>query len=54
MNFQTDYQETPAAVRFVNRSPMPGEAADYRAEWRRTGYCRVAFLEIPRRPAMCW
>jgi hypothetical protein len=49
MNFQTDYQEKPAAVRFVNRSPMAGEAADYRAEWRRTGYCRVAFLPNPKR-----
>lgn len=49
MNFQTDYQETPAAVRFVNRSPMAGEQADYPAEWRRTGYCRVAFLPNPKR-----
>jgi hypothetical protein len=49
MNFQTDYQEKPAAMRFVNRSPMPGEAADYPAEWRRTGYCRVAFLPNPKR-----
>jgi hypothetical protein len=49
MNFQTDYQEKPAAVRFVNRSPMPGEAAEYRAEWRRTGYCRAAFLTNPKR-----
>jgi hypothetical protein len=48
MNFQTDYQEKPAAVRFVNRSPMAGEPADYRAEWRRTGYCRVAFLSNPK------
>ncbi|HUB78400.1 MAG TPA: hypothetical protein VMB03_06370 [Bryobacteraceae bacterium] len=49
MNFQTDYQEKPAAVRFVNRAPLPGEAADYRAVWRRTGYCRVAFLPNPKR-----
>jgi len=49
MNFQTDYQEKPAAVRFVNRSPLPGEAADYPAEWRRIGYCRVAFLPNPKR-----
>jgi hypothetical protein len=49
MNFQTDYQEKPAAVRFVNRSPLAGEAADYRAEWRRTGYCRVVFLSNPKR-----
>jgi hypothetical protein len=49
MSFQTDYQEKPAAVRFVNRSPMGGEQADYPAEWRRTGYCRVAFLQNPKR-----
>lgn len=48
MNFQTDYQETPPAVRFVNRSPMAGEAAAYPAEWRRTGYCRVAYLSNPK------
>jgi len=47
MNFQTDYQEKPAAVRFVNRSPLVGESGDYRAVWRRTGYCRVAFLTNP-------
>jgi hypothetical protein len=49
LNFQTDYQEKPAAVRFVNRSPLAGEPPDYRAEWRRTGYCRVAFLTNPKR-----
>jgi hypothetical protein len=49
MNFQTVYQETPAAVRFVNRSPMPGEQAEYPAEWRRTGYGRVAYLQNPKR-----
>ena len=48
MNFQTDYQEKPAAVRFINRSPMPGEQEDYRAVWRRTGYCRVVFLPNPK------
>lgn len=49
LNFQTDYQEKPSAVRFLNRSPMTGEQADYQAEWRRTGYCRVAFLQNPKR-----
>lgn len=48
MNFQTDYQEKPSSVRFVNRSPMPGEPEDYRAVWRRTGYCRVVFLPNPK------
>jgi hypothetical protein len=49
MNFQTDYHEKPAWMRFVNRSPLPGEQAEYRAEWRRTGFCRVAFLPNPKR-----
>jgi hypothetical protein len=49
MNFQTDYyQESPPAMRFVNRSPLPGELDSYPAEWRRTGYCRVASLPNPR------
>jgi hypothetical protein len=47
--FQTDYQETPASVRFINRSPLPGEQAWYRAEWRRDGYCRVAYRPNPKR-----
>ena len=41
--FQTDYQETPASMRFINRSPLPGEQPWYRAEWRRVGYCRVVY-----------
>jgi hypothetical protein len=47
--FQTDYQETPATVRFINRSPLPGEQAWYRAEWRRVGYCRVVYRPNPKR-----
>jgi len=49
MTFRTDYHESPPGVQFVNRSPLPGEAAAYQAEWRRTGYCRIAFLPNPRR-----
>ena len=49
LNFRTDYREKPAAVRFVNHAPMPGEAEEYWAEWRRTGFCRVAFLPNPKR-----
>ena len=49
MSFQTDYRETPPSVRFVNRTPMPGEQAAYEAEWRRFGYCRVAYLANPKR-----
>lgn len=47
-NFRTEYQETPAAMRFVNRSPRPGEQAAYPAVWRRTGYCRITFMPNPR------
>jgi hypothetical protein len=49
LNFRTAYQETPAAVRFVNHAPLPGEAAEYWAERRLTGFCRVAFLPNPKR-----
>jgi hypothetical protein len=49
MAFQTDYQETPPSVRFINRSPLAGEQAWYRAEWRREGYCRVAYRSNPKR-----
>lgn len=49
LNFQTDYyQESPPAMRFASRSPLPGEQALYAAEWRHTGYCRVASLPNPR------
>jgi hypothetical protein len=48
MAFQTDYHETPASIRFINRSPLPGEPADYPAEWRRTGYCRIAYRPNPK------
>lgn len=47
LNFRTEYQETPSAMRFINRVPLPGEAPAYPAQWRRTGYCRVAFLSNP-------
>jgi len=47
--FQTDYQETPAGMRFINRSPLPGEQPSYRAEWRRDGYCRVVYRPNPKR-----
>ena len=49
LTFRTDYQESPPSVRFVNRSPLAGEQAAYQAEWRRIGYCRIAFLSNPRR-----
>jgi hypothetical protein len=50
LNFQTDYyRESPAAMRFLNRSPQPHEQPSYEAQWRRTGYCRVSSLSNPRR-----
>ena len=45
--FRGDYQESPPAFRFVNRSPLPGEQASYPAEWRNRGYCRVTFFPNP-------
>jgi hypothetical protein len=47
MNFHTDYQESPPSMRFLNRNPLPGEQADYPAEWRHTGYCRITYLPNP-------
>jgi hypothetical protein len=44
MAFQTDYQETPSRVQFINRAPFPGEPATFQAEWRRYGYCRVTYV----------
>ncbi len=49
LNFRTEYHESPPSMRFVNTSPLKGEEAAYPAEWRRTGYCRVAYLPNPRR-----
>lgn len=51
MNFRTEYQESPPSVRFINLSPLPGEQSTYQAEWRRWGYCRVAYLPNPRHTA---
>lgn len=48
MAFRTEYQETPPSVRFINRSPLPGEPAAFQAEWRRAGYCRVTYLPNPK------
>jgi hypothetical protein len=48
MAFPTEYRETPPSVRFINRSPLPGEPAAFQAEWRRVGYCRVTYLPNPK------
>ena len=42
--FQTVFEETPRQVYFVNRKPEAGEKAEYRGQWSRAGYCRVAYL----------
>ena len=47
LNFRSEYTETPSGLRFINRSPLPGEQTAYVAQWRRIGYCRVAFLPNP-------
>jgi hypothetical protein len=48
LNFRTEYHESPPSMRFINSSPLRGEELAYPAEWRRTGYCRVAYLSNPR------
>ncbi len=48
LNFRTEYHENPPSMRFINSSPLKGEEAAYPAEWRRTGYCHVAYLSNPR------
>jgi len=47
--FRAEYEESPPRFQFVNRTPLPGEEPAYVAQWRRTGYCRVTFLQNPRR-----
>lgn len=44
LNFQTVFNETPRRAAFANRSPRPGEPAEYSGLWSHRGYCRVAFL----------
>jgi hypothetical protein len=45
LNFRSVFEETrPMASYFQNRSPLPGESATYSVQWRKQGYCRVAFL----------
>jgi hypothetical protein len=34
-------------MRFVNCSPLVGESPAFQAEWRRYGYCRVAYMSNP-------
>ena len=44
LNFQTVFEETPRVAYFINRSPRPGETPEYRGDWSRSGFCRVALL----------
>jgi hypothetical protein len=49
LNFQTVFEEgTPPRAWFANRSPQPGEQAEYRVQWDVQGYCRVAYLPNPK------
>ena len=45
LNFQTVFTETPRGAAFINKLPGAGELAEYRGDWSRKGYCRVAFLQ---------
>jgi hypothetical protein len=47
MAFRTDCQKTPPSMWFVNCSPLAGESPAFQAEWRRYGYCRVAYMSNP-------
>lgn len=50
LNFHSVFEETrPMGSYFQNRSPLPGESATYAVQWRKQGYCRVAFLPNPSR-----
>lgn len=44
LNFRAGFEESPRFAYFKNQSPMPGEEAEYRGQFNRLGYCRVAFL----------
>ncbi len=50
LNFQSVFRETPPmSCHFLNRSPLPGESANYEVQWTKQGFCRVAFLPSPSR-----
>lgn len=44
MAFQTVFEESPRVAYFVNRTPQTGEQPEYRGQWSKHGYCRVAYL----------
>ncbi len=44
LNFQTVFEETPRAAWLRNRNPKSGEPPEYRGQWSKIGYCRVAYL----------
>jgi hypothetical protein len=50
LNFQSVFREMPSMLcYFQNRSPLPGESANYEVQWTKQGFCRVAFLPSPSR-----
>jgi len=44
MNFRYAFDDTKRWATIENESPQAGEAASYRADWGRRGYCVVAYL----------
>jgi hypothetical protein len=44
LNFQTVFEETPRVAYFRNNNPRAGEPAEYRGQWSKLGFCRVAYL----------
>lgn len=48
LNFRTVFEESPKVAYFRNAAPKPGEAAEYRGQWSKLSYCRVAYLPNPK------
>ena len=47
LNFRYRFNDHPRWAEITNEKPLPGEAAAYRADWGRRGYCVVAALPKP-------
>ena len=48
LNFRTIFEESPKVVYFQNVAPKAGEQAEYRGQWSKLSYCRVAYLPNPK------
>jgi hypothetical protein len=44
LNYRAGFEESPRLAYFTNQAPGPGEEREYRGQFGRLGYCRVAFL----------